>query len=445
MPGGTWTAQNKIRPGAYLNFKSVPRPVSIVGDRGIVSFPMALTWGAEGELIDFYSDELLNDLVFQSTLGMTAHDEAARPVITALSHSYLARIFRLDRGGTKASVTAGELTVTAKHPGTFGNEITMVIEQDGALYNVLTYVRGSLRDTQRVAVIGELDENAFVTFGGDAAEALTIISSTPLMGGTNGTVNEATAYEEYAKLLLTARVNTFAVPSNETTIQAKMALFVEEQRDQMGRKMQCVVHSFEAADHEGVIRLKNAPVFGQDEMSLSDTTILFAGMSAGVALTEDNTARLINGATGVTGNMTPRDIDAALRRSWIVFATSSDGSVRVVDDINSLHTFTQEKNEAFRENMIIRTLDELGTVIPFIWENTFMGRVLNNEDGRALFKGAIIGLINDRQAMGLFENFNGAEDVDVRKGEKPTAVVATARVIPVGMMKHLYMTFEVNV
>ena len=36
--GGTWTSQNKILPGAYINFLT-NAPLSItVGDRGIVAF-----------------------------------------------------------------------------------------------------------------------------------------------------------------------------------------------------------------------------------------------------------------------------------------------------------------------------------------------------------------------------------------------------------------------
>ena len=45
MAGGTFTVQNKVRPGAYINFKSVGKPLGTVADRGIMTMPLALKWG----------------------------------------------------------------------------------------------------------------------------------------------------------------------------------------------------------------------------------------------------------------------------------------------------------------------------------------------------------------------------------------------------------------
>lgn len=33
MAGGIWLAQNKERAGAYINFQSVPRPMTTLGTR----------------------------------------------------------------------------------------------------------------------------------------------------------------------------------------------------------------------------------------------------------------------------------------------------------------------------------------------------------------------------------------------------------------------------
>ncbi len=47
MAGGTFQAHNKIRPGAYINFKAVTQPKTNLGTRGVVTLPVALGWGAE--------------------------------------------------------------------------------------------------------------------------------------------------------------------------------------------------------------------------------------------------------------------------------------------------------------------------------------------------------------------------------------------------------------
>ena len=44
MPsGGTWIAQNKVRPGAYINFVSVPKKVGTLGERGTVAIGLRVT------------------------------------------------------------------------------------------------------------------------------------------------------------------------------------------------------------------------------------------------------------------------------------------------------------------------------------------------------------------------------------------------------------------
>ena len=44
MAGGTFTAQNKILPGVYINVESQPNAVATVGERGVVAIPKALSW-----------------------------------------------------------------------------------------------------------------------------------------------------------------------------------------------------------------------------------------------------------------------------------------------------------------------------------------------------------------------------------------------------------------
>ena len=42
MAGGTYVTYNKNRPGAYINFKAIPKPLSNVGSRGVATMPMTM-------------------------------------------------------------------------------------------------------------------------------------------------------------------------------------------------------------------------------------------------------------------------------------------------------------------------------------------------------------------------------------------------------------------
>ena len=50
LGGGTFLTQNKILPGAYINFISVAQASATLSDRGIVTIPLAMNWGPEGKI-----------------------------------------------------------------------------------------------------------------------------------------------------------------------------------------------------------------------------------------------------------------------------------------------------------------------------------------------------------------------------------------------------------
>ena len=45
LGGGTFTSQNKILPGAYINFVSLNNASANLTDRGIATMPLELDWG----------------------------------------------------------------------------------------------------------------------------------------------------------------------------------------------------------------------------------------------------------------------------------------------------------------------------------------------------------------------------------------------------------------
>ena len=48
LGGGTFLVQNKVLPGAYINFVSRPRAMGSLGERGVVCLAMEMDWGKSG-------------------------------------------------------------------------------------------------------------------------------------------------------------------------------------------------------------------------------------------------------------------------------------------------------------------------------------------------------------------------------------------------------------
>ena len=52
LGGGTFTAQNKILPGSYINFVSLNKANAGLSDRGIVTMPLILDWGESDKVVE---------------------------------------------------------------------------------------------------------------------------------------------------------------------------------------------------------------------------------------------------------------------------------------------------------------------------------------------------------------------------------------------------------
>lgn len=439
MAGGTFISQNKIRPGAYLNFKAVETPSISVGSRGIVTFATELNWGEEGKLIDLYSTDLTSGDSL-AKVGLTAFDKDSKLLNLALSNAYLLKVYRLNKGGKKATKTAGGVTITAKYAGTFGNKIAILIKAlDNGVFEVSTYADGYAVDTQKVKTTSELVANDYVEFS--AGTSLEAIASTLLEGGTNGTTQSAN-YTEYFNLLKTAQWQTLAIVRDDSNAATLASTFIKQMREDEGKYVQLVVANSDNADYEGIINNVSSVVMDGETISALEFNAYVAGITAGASVVESNTGKVVDGAESIVTQLSNDEIISALQNGKFVLSQNQDGKIKVEKDINSLHTFTSDKNYTFSKNRVIRTLDEIGTSICSIWETTFLGKVSNNEAGRTLFKSSIINYLTELNNMGAIQNFE-SDKVEVLAGNDIDSVVANIAIQPVDSMEILYMTINV--
>ena len=447
MAGGTWLSQNKVRPGAYINFKGIKKPSMTVGDRGIVAIPLVLDWGEEGKLTEVLSTELI-DGSSKKAVGFTAFDSESKLLAAALSYCYKALVFRMNIGGLKAEavIEGSRLKATAKYTGTFGNKIIIAVEENSGMYTVMTYVDGETVDTQKVTTIQELASNDYVVFSDTGAEgvetAIAATAGTSLSGGTSGVAVESTAYPAFLSALASARFQTLCCFSTEASVKKNVLTWVKSARDDEGRYIQGVLSSYDGADYEGIINIANGVVVDGVDFSAEDSVALVAGMTAGANFKESNTARTVTSATSIIGSIS--DIKTALQNGKFLFSESASGKIKVEQDINSLHTFTASRPYAFSKNRVIRTLDEIGTTTKQTWEDTHMGKIDNTDDGRGLFMSDLVSYGNSLQNLGGIQEFAGADDIEIAKGNDLDSVLCTWAVKPVDSMEKLYLTCNVN-
>ena len=443
MAGGTFKSQNKIRPGAYINFKAVAKPLSSLGTRGVMTMPVPMAWG--DEVTELLSSELIDGKSL-AKIGYSAFDEESQIFREALKNSYKAIIYRLDTGGVKAELEIAPLTATAKYAGIVGNEISLtIIDNEDGTFDVVTLFRGLEQDRQKVAKVQDLEDNAWIDFSGTGT--LVANAGANLADGANGTVNEGT-YANYLNAIKSHNWNVMAIPQNVPSVNPNIITFIENMRENLGRKVQAVLFNA-AADYEGIISVSQGYKTETETISPETFVAYMAGLTAGSDVDTSNTYHAINGATSIVypSGVTPygdEEIEEALKQGKLVLSTRQDGVVVIEQDINTLHTFTPDKGYAFSKNRVIRTLDEINNSIALLFERSYIGKVDNNDDGRNIFKADVISYLNMLQNISAIQNFDSAEDIQVYAGEAIDAVVVDLSIQPVDSMEKLYMTVMVG-
>lgn len=91
----------------------------------------------------------------------------------------------------------------------------------------------------------------------------------------------------------------------------------------------------------------------------------------------------------------------------------------------------------------MRVLDGIAGDLKRIFEQNFIGKVANNEDGRTLFWAQCVTYMNDLQALGAIDSFNSQSDIVVSAGADSDSVVLEVAVKPVDSVEKVYMKVKV--
>lgn len=436
MAGGTFITQNKVRPGVYVNFRSAPSAVGQASDRGICCLPIALPFGKEKELIPVTTES-----DFPGLFGAPLSDDRMLLIREVLKQAETCIVYRLNTG-EKAAASGGGLEMSARYSGTAGNELTVSVALGtDQLYTVRTYWKGELKAECRAADAAAVEDNDFVIFAGSGS--LSVSSGIALRGGTDGdaTVKD---YSDFMGAISLCEFHTAAFPVQEEEILSAAVSFVRRMRENEGKKCQVVLATDGKPDYEGVVTVKNGVVL-EDGTTLAPqaATAFVAGALAGAQINESLTYRPYDGAVKAAPNYTNSQIESFLEEGYFVFTESGD---RVVceQDINSFTGFTPEKGKVFRKNRVIRVLDHIGNDLRSIFQTNYLGKISNNDTGRALFKAECIRYLETLEEMQAVTGFVPDEDIAVVRGADSENVVVNLYVQPVDSMERLYLSVEVS-
>lgn len=426
LGGGTFVTQNKKLPGTYINFISKLRASANISDRGFVTMPLELKWGKDNEIFTVTSEDFdKNCLKIFGYENTSDEMKGLRDLFLNASTLYA---YKLNIG-----VKASNTYATAKYSGTRGNDLKIVIAanaDDEDKFDVSAYLGTTLIDSQTVATASELVSNDFLDYKTDATLAVT--AGTSLSGGTDGSIT-GTNYQTYFDKIESYNYNVMGIPTTDNSVKKLAVNFCKRLRDEVGVKFQVVLHNM-AADYEGVINVVNN--------TTPELVYWVTGAEAGCAVNKSCLNKKYNGEYTVNTDYTQAQLEAAIEEGKLVLHAVND-DVRILKDINSLVTETDNKGSIFKDNQTIRVIDQIANDIAELFNTKYLGSIPNDESGRISLWNDIVQHHENLQNIRAIQNFDSS-NIEVTDGNDKGAVVINDAITIVNTMAQLYMTVTVS-
>ena len=455
--GGTWLAQNKILPGAYINFSSVSKASATLSDRGIAAAPFELDWGAPGVLRLIEQGEFQKESFELFGHGYT--DDEMLPLREIFLHATKVYCYRLDASG---AVKASCDFATAKYVGTRGNDIRIVVEADADVssgYIVKTMVGSKVIDEQKVTDFAQLKDNDWVDFkagcvlgtkpseSGDDSTVYVPAGTYPLTGGTNGTVN-GEAHQNFLDAIESCSFNTLCCPvADDDTVKSLYVAFTKRVRDKLGSKFQLVGYDLSNPDYMGVINLKNScnhpKIANVNKASL---VYWLTGAEAACNINRSLTNTAYDGELEIVikgVSETQAQLEDAMKSGMLAFH-NSNGKIVMLEDLNSLVTLEENLGDIFQMNPTVRVCDQIANDIAVLFVTRYLGIVQNDATGRASLWNDIVYYLKELLRLRAIENLD-TDKVTVELGRnKKTVLVNINNLSVVNAMSQLYMAVVIE-
>ncbi|SJQ55720.1 phage tail sheath family protein [Clostridioides difficile] len=434
LGGGTFVTQNKVLPGAYINFVSATRATSSLSDRGIVAIPLELDWGIDEDVFQVTSDDFEKYSV--KYFGYDYTHEKLKGLRDLFKNIRLGYFYKLNKG-VKASCTIA----IAKYSGIRGNDLKVIVTtniDDNTKFDVITLLDNKKVDTQIAKVITDLQDNDYVIWKKDA----TLEASAGLVftGGTNGEAVTGAEYQAFLDKIESYSFNALGCLATTTEIKSLFVEFTKRMRDKVGAKFQTVLYKKSDADYEGVVSVENKI----KDKDLVESSLIYwvTGAIAGCDINKSNTNKKYDGEFDIDVNYTQIQLEEALKSGKFIFHKVGD-EVHVLEDINTFVSFTDDKNDDFSSNQSIRVLDQIANDIATLFNEKYLGKVPNDKAGRISFWNDVVKHHKELENIRAIEDFK-TDDVSVELGNDKKTVIVSDAVKVINAMSKLYMTVSVS-
>ncbi len=425
-------ATGRIRPGTYVNVDSNGSPTVAYPSRGSALIPLVNTWGPHAKLIKIEATNIsaADALLGNSVRNILLLSEAFKGAGTVLVYNF--------NKGENAKATKDSIVVTAKYPGTRGNDIKVTCKSVPENKYAITIILDTT--TVEEFEVASLDEaisidSEYVVFSGTGN--LSDFTGAALTGGTSSEITKADV-TDMLDSVENENISAIAFPFTDSDMKAVAASKARYLRDSCGKSIQVVVADYSEADYEGIINVTNSYALSDGtELTKEEATAYVAAITAAATELVSNTYKIVTGADLVIGKKSNEQAEAAIQNGEFFFTQQGD-EVIVEYDINSLHTFTPTRSESFRKNKVIRVYDSVSDTI----RETFPpNKFPNSSIGWDLMDGLCQTILQHYLDEGAIKDVDLSNDMKVNRGDSTgDSVYFDARIHAVDAAEKLYFT-----
>lgn len=434
LGGGNFLTQNKVLNGTYINFVSAGKSSASLSDRGVAAVPLILDWGIDGAVFTVTAEDFQKDSL--KIFGYSVDAPQLKALRELFRNISVGHFYKLMNTG----VAAANTYCTAKYKGVRGNDLKTVIAvnlDDNTKMDVSTYLGTVLVDKQTVLPNSDkLADNDYVIWKGNVTLAAT--AALPLTAGSNGTGITTGDYQVFLDHMEAYSFNVLACPTSDTAVTDLFIAFTKRLRDQVGAKFQTVVYK-KLADYEGVITVENTAL---DDVNPAALVYWVSGAEAACPVNKSLTNKRYDGEYEIGASFKQSDLEAGIKAGKFIFHKMGS-ELRVLDDINSYVTFTEEKSADFSSNQTVRVLDQFANDIALLFNKKYLGQIPNDPSGRISFWNDLVDIHKQMEKIRAIEAFKPS-DIKVEKGETKKSVIVNNIITPVNAMGQLYMTMVVE-
>lgn len=446
LGGGIWVTQNKVLPGAYINFVSKERPNGEVTDRGVATLPLELDWGVTGEVFRVGQDEFQTNS--QAIFGYDYGHDKLLPLREIFKKAQTVYCYRLNGDGVKAKNNLA----TAVYAGLRGNDISIGVQTDPdnedkfIVYTYLTTdgVTKTVDSQKNIAKMADVEDNDFVTFTKSAT--LTVTVSTPLTGGTNDSAVTTADYQNYLEYIEKYYFNTMAYAGSDEKIQSLLIAFNDRIRNTSNSKFQLVIFGKEDVNSEGVISINPANYVANSGVERGALVYWTAGDQAACKINQSCEANEYNGELTINTKIKQFDLELSIRKGLYTYHDEIDAAsgditphVRVLYDINTFTDFSKIKNKNFSYNQGIRVIDNLAIDFSRAFAKYHRGKSNIDDIGLVSLWNDGVDILQQYNDLRAIKNFNSADLPLPVEGKEENSVYWPIEIDVVYAMSKLYM------